>query len=69
MPIQRRGKRAIDSLASKGRGPIMPIFLPRDDTFATLSAMITPAIFVTADATLIIDFQSGVAGRGPDPSA
>ncbi len=32
----------------------MPIFFPRDDTYTTLSAMITPAIFLTANASLII---------------
>ena len=32
----------------------MPIVFPRDDTYTTLSAMITPAIFLTANASLII---------------
>ncbi len=32
----------------------MPNFLARSDTYTTLSAMITPAIFMTANASLII---------------
>ena len=32
----------------------MPIYVPRNDTYTTLSAMITPAIFMTANASLII---------------
>ena len=39
----------------------MPNFFPRDDTFTTLSAMITPAIFLTANASLIISTSNRVS--------
>lgn len=39
----------------------MPIFFPRDDTYNTLSAMITPAIFLTANASLIISTSNRVS--------
>jgi hypothetical protein len=39
----------------------MPIGLPIIDTYATLTAMITPAIFMTANASLIISTSNRVA--------
>ena len=39
----------------------MPIGLPTNDTYTTLSAMITPAIFLTANASLIISTSNRVS--------
>lgn len=39
----------------------MPSFLARNDAYATLSAMITPAIFLTANASLIISTSNRVS--------
>ncbi len=39
----------------------MPIGIPSDNTYTTLSAMITPAIFLTANASLIISTSNRVS--------